>query len=240
MTPRGEIVYLDLDAPLAENLAKIANSEHSRFPVCRGGIENVLGFVVAKHLLRDTTRGHEVDIQAHLVPALYVPETIKVMNLIELMKARRETSALIVDEFGDIQGLATVHDVMEALVGDIASVNNEAEADAVQRDDGSWLMDAGMSVQRFKDVLDIRESLPDEEDEAYHTLAGFVITVLGRIPRTGDIVQWASYRLEVVDMDRNRIDKLLVSRASPAAPKPRAGANSGEPPLSRGGNPDER
>lgn len=213
MTPRGEIVYLDLDESRMESLSAAVASNHSRLPICRGGLDKLEGLVSMKHLLPDAVAGKGFNIEAHLVPPLYVPETITVMNLVELFRIHRETAALVVDEFGDVHGLVTLHDVMEALAGDIAVVGEVGERDIIQREDGSWLMDAGMSIQRFKDALDMREPLPGEEEEVFHTLAGFVITQLGRIPHTGETFRWDAYRFEVVDMDRNRVDKVIVARS---------------------------
>ena len=218
MTPRGDIVYLDLDQPNEVNLSRAVASNHSRLPVCRGGLQNVIGMAFMKHLLADSVAGKSLRIEAHLVAPLYVPETISVMSLVELFKKHRETAALVVNEFGDIEGLVTLRDVMEALAGELA-VTEEAEPDVVQREDGSWLIDGGVTVQRFKEALDVHASMPGEE-ATYHTLAGFVISQLGRIPRAGDVVNWDGLRFEVVDMDRKRVDKVMVSRAAeyPAIP----------------------
>jgi putative hemolysin len=212
MTPRADIVFMDVDESNAANLSRAVASNHSRLPACRGSLDNVLGLVFMKHLLSDAVAGKGLNIEAHLVAPLYVPETITVMSLVALFKKHRETAALVVNEFGDVQGLVTLHDVMEALAGDIAVVGEEAERDFVRRENGSWLMDASMTLQRLRDVLDLRGSLPGEEEDAYHTLAGFVITQLGRIPRAGDKFRWGDFRFEVVDMDRNRVDKVIVAR----------------------------
>jgi len=211
MTPRGDIVFLDLAQSEAENLGRAIASDHARFPVCRDGLDTVLGLVFMRHLLPDAVSGKGLNIERHLVEPLYVPETINVMTLVELFKKHRETAALVVNEFGDIQGLVTIHDVMEALVGDIAAVGKDAEADVVRREDGSWLIDGGISVQRFKDVLDVHGPLPGEGEDTYHTLAGFLIMQLGRIPHVGAVCRWGDYRFEIVDMDRNRIDKVIVA-----------------------------
>jgi putative hemolysin len=217
MTPRGEIVYVDLSGSLQENLARVVESNHSRFPVGERGLENVQGFVSAKHLLQDAVAGRELTIEKHTVNALFVPDSVTVMGLVELFKENRETAALVVDEFGDVQGLVTLHDVMAALVGDIASVGEQGEKDVVQRADGSWLIDGGVTIHRLNEVLDLAGADPVEEHDAYHTLAGMVISKLGRIPAAGDSFDAAGCRFEVMDMDHNRVDKVLVSRiAAPA------------------------
>jgi len=225
MTPRSDIVFLDLDQANEENLGRAVESDHSRLPVCRGGLDHVQGLVFMKHLLSDAVAGKGLNIEAHLVAPLYVPETITVMTLVELFRKHRETAALVVNEFGDVQGLVTLHDVTEALAGDIAVAGEEGERDFIRREDGSWLMDASMTLQRFRDILDLRGSLPGEEEETYHTLAGFVITQLGRIPRASDAFSWSDYRFEVVDMDGNRIDKVIVARAGRSAIVPAAERN---------------
>jgi putative hemolysin len=213
MTPRGDIVYLDLDQPNEVNLSRAVASNHSRLPVCRRGLEYVQGMVFMKHLLADAVAGKGLNVEAHVVAPLYVPETISVMSLIELFTKHRETAALAVNEFGDIEGLVTLRDVMEALTGEIAVSAEEGERDVVQREDGSWMIDGGVTMQRFKDVLDVHSPMPGEENETYHTLAGFVISQVGRIPRAGDTFRWNGLHFEVVDMDRNRVDKVIVSRA---------------------------
>lgn len=213
MTPRGEITYVDLSAALQENLARVVESNHSRFPVGERGLENVQGFVSAKHLLQDALAGRALSIESHIVAALFVPDSISVMALVELFKEHRETAALVVDEFGDVQGLVTLHDVMEALVGDIASVGEQGDQDVVRREDGSWLVDGSITIHRLNEALEQGGSSSVEEDEAYHTLAGLVISKLGRIPGAGESFHSDGLRFEVMDMDHNRVDKVLISKA---------------------------
>lgn len=217
MTPRGEIVYVDLSVPLQENLNRAVESNHSRFPVGERGLENVKGFVSAKHLLQDAVAGRALSIENHMVNALFVPDSISVMGLVELFKEHRETAALVVDEFGDVQGLVTLHDVMEALVGDIATVGEQGEQDVVQREDGSWLVDGSVTIHRLNEVLASGGAVALEDDAGYHTLAGLVITKLGRIPAAGDRLESGELRYEVMDMDHNRVDKVLISRVTAPA-----------------------
>jgi putative hemolysin len=211
MTPRSNIVCIDLDDPLKANLDRIVESNHSRFPVVRGGLDHIEGIVLAKALLADAAAGHAIEPSSHLENALYVPATLTVMEVVEEFKKHRQTMAIVVNEHGEPEGMVTLNDVMEALVGDIATVDDEAERDVIQREDGSWLMDGSITIDRFKDVLDIDEQLPEEEDGNYHTLAGFVMMQLGRVPQTSDHFEWQQFRIEVVDMDRNRVDKVLVT-----------------------------
>src|SRR6266545_4469424 len=185
MTPRNDIVYLDLDEPLERNLHLIFESGHSRFPVVRGRLENVQGIVQTKTLLEDAASGRTVDLDSRVTRPLHVPDTLTVMQVVEAFKKHRQTIALVIDERGTLLGLVTLNDVMQALVGDIATVGDRDEGDVVRRGDGSWLIDGGVTIERFKDVLEIEEELPEEGTDSYHTLAGFVMRQLGHVPREG-------------------------------------------------------
>jgi putative hemolysin len=218
MTPRGDIIYLDLEEPLEENVRRIVAGHHSRFPVVRGGLRNVVGIVLAKTLLEESLAGRPVDL-SNLAKALFVPETLTVMDLVAQFKQHRQTMALVVNEFGDVVGLATLNDVMEALVGDIATADDERDRDIVPRDERSWLVDGSVTIERFKDVLDVEVPLPEEGLGSYHTVAGFALLQLDRVPHVADRFEWQGYTFEIVDMDGNRIDKLLVTRP-PAALEP--------------------
>jgi putative hemolysin len=223
MTPRVDLDLLDIDAGVAAALDRIACSKYSRLPVYRGDRSQIVGVVRARDLFEQAIRANSVDkidLEAAMKPVLYVPETVSAIDLLALFKEQRQELALIVDEYGDIQGLVTLADVMDALVGDVSSVGQPEETDAVQREDGSWLVDGGMALDRVRDVLGADFHFPDEESAAYHTLAGFMLYQLGYIPKPTDYVEWGGYRIEVVDMDGNRIDRLLLVRAAP--PDPRA------------------
>ena len=211
MTPRGDIIYLDLEEPLEENVRRIAAGHHSRFPVVRGGLGDVAGIVLAKTLLEESLAGRPVEL-SNLAKALFVPETLTVMDLVAQFKQHRQTMALVVNEFGDVVGLATLNDVMEALVGDIATADDERDRDIVPRDERSWLVDGSVTIERFKDVLDVEVTLPEEGLGSYHTVAGFALLQLDRVPHVADRFEWQGYTFEIVDMDGNRIDKLLVTR----------------------------
>jgi putative hemolysin len=218
MTPRADIEFINPGDTVEHNLAKIADSPFNRFPVCRGDWSNVVGIMHAGDLFEQVIRSNSlsgVDIAAVTKPALYVPESISAMDLLEELKRHRSEAALIVDEYGDIDGMVTLSDVMSVLVGDVAVVDEEQKADAVQREDGSWLIDGGVSLDRFREVVGTDTRFPEEANGAYHTLAGFVLTQLGHIPAVSEHFEWDNYRFEVVDMDRNRIDRLLVSRTTP-------------------------
>lgn len=211
MVPRSDIVYLDLKLPIEENLKRVAESIHSRFPVCEGGLHEVRGTISAKDILDHTLKGERFELATHLQPGVFVPETISGMDLLDHFRASAAQMALVIDEYGDIQGLVTLHDVLEALTGEMLPLNIE-EASAVQREDGSWLLDGLIPIPDFKDRLALK-SVPDEAEAQYHTLSGLMMWLLARVPKTGDVIEWEGWRLEVVDMDGNRIDKVLASRS---------------------------
>ena len=214
MIPRADITYLDIERPLAENLLRVADSEHSRFPVCRGGLHEVAGIVNAKQLLNQQLRGGTVNLAAQLQPAIFVPETLTGMDLLDHFRASGTQMVLVVDEYGEVQGLVTLQDVLEAVTGEFKPRNQE-DAWAVQREDGSWLLDGLIPVPELKDRLELK-AVPEEDKGRYHTLSGLMMWLLGRLPHTGDIAQWEDWTLEIVDLDGKRVDKVLASR-KPAA-----------------------
>lgn len=219
MTPRLDVHFIDLEDPIEVNLAKIADSSYNRFPVCRGDISHVIGIVHAGSLFEQAIRGkaiNTVDIAAATRPPLFVPETISAMQLLETLKKNRAELALVIDEYGEIEGIVTLSDVLGALVGDVSVIDEHHEVDGVRRDDGSWLIDGGVSFDRFRELLETDVRFPEEASGTYHTLAGFVMTFLGHIPQMSDSFEWEGYRIEVVDMDRNRIDRLLITKLEPA------------------------
>ncbi len=214
MTHRNDIYLIDLAEPEEETRRRIAESPYTRIVVCRGGFEHIVGMLRSADLLKAALEGAPLDIESHLSPPLYVPEGVSTTRLLEHFRESRAQCALIVDEYGEVEGLVTLTDVMAAIVGELPS-SDVNEEEVVEREDGSWLMDGGVSVERFKSVLQIVEELPDEEE--FNTLGGFVMHALGRVPAAAEHFAWNGWRLEVVDMDRNRIDKVLVSRLAPPA-----------------------
>ncbi len=209
MTPRSEIVYLDLADDLQDNLRQVLNIEHSRFPVCRGGLRDVVGVASARRLLQQAIRGDKIDLERAAEPVVYVPESLTGMELLENFRASAGHMALVVDEYGEIQGLVTSQDLFEAIAGEFKPQHTE-DAWAVQRADGSWLLDGLIPIPELKDRLNFGAA-PEEELGRYNTLAGMVMLLLGRVPATGDIVNWHGWRFEIVDMDKHRIDKVLAS-----------------------------
>ncbi|MDZ4252385.1 MAG: hemolysin family protein [Sulfuritalea sp.] len=221
MIPRAGIAYLDVDRPLQESLNHVTDSEHSRFPVCRGGLHEVLGIINAKQLLRKTLKGGVTDLATELQPAVFVPETLTGMDLLDHFRASGVQMVMVVDEYGEVQGLVTLQDVLEAVTGEFKPRNME-DAWAVQREDGSWLLDGLIPVPELKDKLELK-AVPEEDKGRYHTLSGLMMWLLGRLPQTGDVSNWEDWRLEVVDLDGKRVDKVLASRlpdANESTPSP--------------------
>ncbi len=210
MTPRTEIAWLEVESTLAELACAVAEHSHSRYPVCQGGLDNVLGVVEAHYLVACQRTGAQPDLRAAMRPPLFVPETLSAVRLLELYHDANQQLALIVDEYGGIQGLVTVRDVLIAAVGDITEAGAEAAPRAVQRSDGSWLLDGMLSADDFRSVFDL-DDLPGEDEGTFETLGGFVMMHLGRIPDTADTFDWGGLRFEVVDMDGRRVDKILVT-----------------------------
>jgi putative hemolysin len=210
MIPRAEIVWLDVAATAQDVLRIISDEEHSRYPVCRGGLEDVLGVVSAQSLLQQVMQGNDVSLQDKLQPSVFVPETLSGMELLEHFRASSAQLVFVVDEYGEVQGMITVRDVLEAITGEFTTPTDD-NSWAVQRDDGSWLFDGLIPVPELKDRLDLKE-LPEEDRGRYNTLAGMVMLLLGRLPRTADSVEWEGWRFEVVDLDGKRVDKVLAAR----------------------------
>lgn len=214
MTPRADIVYLDTTLPLQENLRRVAESEHARFPVCRDGLDEVLGILNTKQLLDAMLAGASPSLTDSLLPAVFVPESLSGLDLLEQFRASDTHLVLIIDEYGEINGLVTLRDVLEAVTGEFKPRNLE-EAWAVQREDGSWLLDGLIPIPELQDRLGLK-SVPEEGKRRYHTLSGLVMWLSGELPQTGDVLTWENWRLEVVDLDGKRIDKILATPIEPA------------------------
>lgn len=213
MTPRMDMYYLDVANPIEENRRRLIESPHSVIPVCRNGLDNVLGVVEAKDLLRRALSGDELKLTAAIRPANYIPKSLSPVQLLEEFKRSKIALGLVVDEYGEVAGLATLKDVMEAIVGDIPSEEaDDDEPEAIQREDGTWLLDGTLTIEKFKQLFDV-ETLPDEATGNFHTIGGFVMLQLGHVPRATDHFEWDKLYFEVVDMDKNRVDKILVSSA---------------------------
>ncbi|NML14931.1 hemolysin family protein [Azohydromonas caseinilytica] len=217
MIPRADIQWLDAAATATEVQQVLAEGGHSRYPVCRGDLNDVVGVVAAQALLRQVLNGEALNIADHLTPPVFVPETLSGMELLEHFRASGAEMVFVVDEYGEVQGVITIRDLLEAITGEFSAGNGADEQPwAVPREDGSWLLDGLIPVPELKDRLELKE-LPEEERGRYNTLAGMVLLLLGRLPQTADTVEWADWRFEVVDLDGKRIDKVLATPLPPAA-----------------------
>ena len=205
MTHRNDIYVLDLDLPEAEIRARLAESPYTRIVVCRDGLDHIVGMLRTADLLRMAMTGERLDIEHYLRPPLYVPEGVTTTHLLESFRKGRQQCALIVDEYGELQGLVTLTDVLTSIIGELPTSDVAEEQDIVERADGSWLVDGGVAIEH---------ELPGEDENAFNTLGGLVMYVLGRIPVVADHFEVVGYRFEVVDMDKNRVDKVLLSRVA--------------------------
>jgi putative hemolysin len=225
MTPRTEIIWLNLDATPADWQQTIIDSvHHARFLVGQGSLDRVLGVVHTKDLLVQSLAQGYLDLTVAMQPPVFVPENMRALDVLELFKQSSFHIALVVDEYGGLQGLVTLHDILAAVVGDVPTAGELVEPRAVQRDDGSWLLDGSLPVDELQDRLNIAH-WPNVEGGAYHTLGGFIMAQLGRIPAVSEYFVWHGWRFEVVDMDGHRVDKVLVTpqhETSPQSTNPEA------------------
>lgn len=211
MTPRQWIVGIDSrDSPAAIRRI-VGTSRHTHFPVYDGSLDRILGIVSIKDLWDQIATGEPLDPRAAMVEPLFVPEQMTVLEVMERFRETGSHKALVVDEYGAVQGMIALNDVLEAIVGDIHAGQHPDEPRALQRDDGSWLIDGLVPVADLRDMLGVG-AFPGEVEERFDTLGGFMMAALDRVPRPADHVEWGDLRFEVVDMDGNRVDKVLVSR----------------------------
>ncbi len=209
MTPRTRIVWLDTTAGFEDNMAEMRATPYSRYPVYRGSDADVAGLLEVKSLL-DRLNDPAPDLFKNLRPALFVSESTHALKLLEIFREEQQSLALVVDEYGDIAGMVTVNDLMGAVVGRLQSGETpDSEALVIHRDDGSILVDGSLPADELRELIGQR--LPNEDEHDYHTAAGMVIAFFGRIPNTGEYFQWAGWRIDVVDLDGPRVDKLLIS-----------------------------
>jgi putative hemolysin len=210
MTPRHRVDYIDVNDSPEQIRTKAVASPHTVFPVCDGGFDNVRGIVSVRELWAQSQSGEFPDPRLHMREPLYVPETTPVLTVLERFKTSGRHKALVVDEFGMVSGLLTVTDILEGIVGDLGPLGVDGDRPAVQRPDGSWLLDGALTAEEVSDLLNMK-LLPGADEGLFETLGGFVMARLGRIPEVADYVEWQDYRFEVVDMDGNRVDKVLAS-----------------------------
>ncbi len=217
MTPRKDIFFIDLaEEDDNEVRSKIAECQYARALICRNGLENVLGILHRSDLLKTVMSGEAFDIVNTLRPTLYVPDSMTLAHLLEFFREVRDDFAVIVNEYGDTEGLVTLSDVLAAIVGELPTVASSLDPDVVQREDGSWLVDGGLSIKRLKTVIGMNGYLPGETNNAYNTVGGFILFQLEKIPRVADNFAYADWYFEVVDIDGIRIDKVLITPIPPA------------------------
>jgi len=210
MVPRSDVVTLDLDQPFEVNMSRVESSDHARFPVVRGNMNQVVGVVNARKWLSQALRGESRELSSQpLQDPLYVPETITGMELLDNFRQSDVHMAFVIDEYGEVQGIVTLQDLIEAITGEFSPKDPETSW-AMQREDGSWLLDGHIPVPELKDRLGLH-AVPDEERGRYHTLSGMMMLLTGRLPKVTDLVMWEGWRLEIVDMDGRSIDKVLAT-----------------------------
>ncbi|HEY9643668.1 MAG TPA: hemolysin family protein [Coleofasciculaceae cyanobacterium] len=221
MTPRIDVTWLDIEDSIPQLQDTIMTSVYSHFPVCQGTVDDLLGFVTAKEVLAASIKDAPLTL-AKLVnlldPPLYVPEVMTAFNGLEVFKQSGRHVAAVVDEYGAMQGLVTLNDILEAIVGDIRTGDEPAEPQAVPSEDGSWLLDGLLPIEEFQDIFGIRE-LPEEEESLYQTIGGLVLTHLGRVPAASESFEWHHLNFKVISMNRNRVDKVLVTPVKPGDSK---------------------
>lgn len=212
MTNRQEIVWLDIEDSIEKNKERVYETKHSIYPLCRDSINNVIGLVYIKDLLGDDIDEKLADLASLTREPVYLPESNRAYQALEKFKEQRVYYGIIVDEYGGVLGVVTMHDIMDALVGDI-SEDDDSDSEIVKRDDGSFLIDAQIPFDDFIDHFEINLLEADRKElVGFNTLGGFVLHVLEDIPKTGEKFSWKNFEFEVVDMDKSRIDKLLVSK----------------------------
>lgn len=209
MTPYPDVAWIDLDESEGAIRQRLAESGHTRLPVIRTTRENVIGILDTRDLVAQQVKNEPFSVSAAVRPALLVPEGTRAFSLLERFREERSDVALVIDEYGGLQGLVTATDLLEALVGDLPLPESIAEPEVVHRPDGSLLIDGALPIDELKSLLGIAE-LPAEQSQLYETLGGFIMSYLGRVPVTGETFTWEGFAFEIVDMDRHRVDKVLI------------------------------
>jgi putative hemolysin len=211
MIPRTDVIWIDVKTPENELTALAADADHDYFPVGEGSVDNLLGVVSSKEIMRRKVRGQPIVLSEIMLQPAYVPENTTALKLLERLQDAQRNLALVLDEYGGFQGMVTIDDVIRAIVGQLPSQGEATRWEAHKREDGSWLVDAQMPIGEFKARLEI-DTLLGEDESQFDTLAGFILFHLERIPRPGEYFDWEELRFEIVDMDRHRIDKVLIQR----------------------------
>lgn len=222
MTPRTKVVWLDVDDSIETNLKKIAGSGFSYYPVYQDSPDNVVGIASVKDMWAKTIKGELLDLKECLRKPTFVPETVFALKMLDIFQESGEHVALVLSEFGGVEGLVTLIDIMEAIVGDLPSLSEIAEAQPFQRPDGSWLLDGLLSIDEVKEIFELEADLQGEENNTFSTLGGFLVMNLERIPKSGDYLEASGLRFEVMDMDGNRVDKVLVTKLPEKVEEPKS------------------
>ncbi len=209
MTPRPEIEYLDLSLPQQDNLERVISTAHSRFPVCDGGLDNLIGVAHAKQLLAQALSGRPIDLTAALQSPVFVPETLTGMGLLERFRSTGSQVMFVINEYGEVEGLITLQDVLDVVTGDLMS-ETLRDAEAIRREDGSWILDGLIPASELQEKLGL-DSVPDDNERRYHTLSGMMLWLLGRMPKEGDVAVWSGWRFEVVEVEGRCIAKVVAA-----------------------------
>jgi putative hemolysin len=207
MTPISEVVFIDTDDELSYNIEKVINSNHSKFPVCKGGTDNIIGFIYTRDILKAVFSGVNVDFN-NIEKVVYIPEMLTSVELIDQFRENRLEMIFVVDEYGTIKGLITLKDLLEVVTGDFAP-ESEHDSYAIQRADGTWLFDGTTPIYKVKEKIELK-SLKESEEGIYYTLSGLIMSSLGRMPVESDFIIIDDFKIEVVDMDGTKIDKVLI------------------------------
>ena len=213
MTPRNEIVWIDLEDTPEENQNKIIESKRSIFPVASGELDDFIGVVQAKDILSVLFKEEDLEIEDIIKDPLVVPENLEALELVKQFKENKEYvhMSLVVDEFGSLTGLITLNDLLEGIVGDIPGIDETDDPIAIKRNDDSWLIDGRYQIDRFKELFDFDGEFPDEKEDNFSTIAGFILSYCGKIPTDGETFKWDRFCFEIMDMDGHQIDKILVT-----------------------------
>lgn len=214
MTPRPEVVWLDIDDPAEKNRKKIIEARHSHFPVVKGSLQNVVGVIHVKDILSRQLSGQPFDLTLYLEQALFLPEKASASRSVDLFRNSATHFAFVIDEYGNIQGVLTLTDILRAIVGDFADTMDDKSTTILKRQDGSWIVDGLVTIQELRERLQLSK-LRGEDSGNFHTIAGFILSELGKIPKPGDFFESDLVRYEVMDMDGNRVDKVMIEFLKP-------------------------
>lgn len=210
LTPRTDITWLDVNDSPEEVGEKLSTSNYSRYPLAEGDLDSVIGLVLVKDLFAASVRGQPMDLRGVMQPVVFIPDSMPALEALERLRQTRTHIALVIDEYGGLEGLVTLADFVEAIIGEVPDIGDVPDPDVVRRPDGTFLLDGMLAIDRFQELLEIKE-LPEEDEGYYQTVGGFVMSRLGRVPAAGDTFDWQRLRLEVMDMDGRRVDKVLVT-----------------------------